>query len=88
MIYNRIKTEIKRHSCSIKEVALLVGMTESGFHKTLQKETLKVSTLEEIAKILKVPISTFFEEKPTIQASSEDVFSVLTQIVNERLNEK
>lgn len=43
-------------------MADLIGLTDSGFHLALKKDTLKVRDMQKIAEILNVDISEFFNE--------------------------
>jgi transcriptional regulator with XRE-family HTH domain len=61
MDYNFIKKLSKQRKLSIKELSAQCGMTEVGFHQSLNNMTLKVETLEKIAEILKVSVSVFFD---------------------------
>ncbi len=51
-----LKEKCKESGISIQELANKIGMSYSGLYSTLKNDTLKVSTLESIAEVLKVSI--------------------------------
>jgi len=57
-----IKNFCKSKLLTIKDLALKIGMTESGLHYTLKNNTLKVETLQKIAGVLDIPIGNFFNK--------------------------
>jgi len=59
---SKIKNLLKGKKITIDELALQVGYTRSGLNKSLNSGDLKVSTLEKIAKVLDVPVSSFFSD--------------------------
>ena len=48
---------------ALKNLAEKIGMTEGGFFQALRNKSLKVETLEEISKVLNVPLLTFFDNQ-------------------------
>lgn len=77
MYINRIKYLIKIKKRSINEVARLIGMSSTGFHAALNRDTLKVRDLYKIASILQVSIKYFFYEE---QESKQNLLSGESQI--------
>jgi len=68
MLYiSNLKSLIKSNRYSLKEMAELVGLTDSGFHLALKNNTLKVRDLEKISEILKIDVREFFSDDPTTQ---------------------
>jgi transcriptional regulator with XRE-family HTH domain len=61
-IENSIKELAKDEGITIKNLCSQIGMTEQGFATSLKNQTLKIETLEKIAKIFDVPLSYFFGE--------------------------
>ena len=62
MLYiSNLKSIIKFHRYSLKEISELIGLTDSGFHLALKNNTLKVRDLEKIAEILEIDICDFFK---------------------------
>ena len=60
VVYN-IKQLSKQQSISMRELAKRIGMTTTGFHRTLENGSIKVNTLFEIANALKVhPFQFYF----------------------------
>lgn len=62
MNYNLIKITAEKSSIAIKHIAEEIGMSETGLHAAIRNETLKIRDLENIAKVLSVPVSTFFDD--------------------------
>lgn len=62
MDYGAIKKIAKDKKISIKMLANLCNMTEAGLYQAMNNKTLKIEKLEEIADILAVPITIFFEK--------------------------
>lgn len=54
LINERILLECKAQKVSVKTLAAKVGMTEAGLYRSLKNDSLKVSTLIDIAKNLKI----------------------------------
>lgn len=63
MYINVIKELIKKRKTSQKEVANLIPISERQLGQSLMNGDMKVSTLIRIAEILKVPVTSFFNEK-------------------------
>lgn len=70
MYINTIKKLLKANKYTIKEIATLISLTETGLHLALKNDTLKVRDLFKIAEILDVPITDFFEEEETNSSMS------------------
>jgi transcriptional regulator with XRE-family HTH domain len=64
MNYDGIKKAAKAKKMSIKKLASLSDMTEAGLYQAMNNRTLKIETLEKIAKVLDVSVTSFFENKP------------------------
>ena len=64
-----IEKELERKNLTKKELIDSIGMTETGFYKMIQRNDIKLSTLEEIGKVLNIPIESFFVEleKKTVE---------------------
>ena len=58
-IENTIKEEAKIQGVTMKYICSQIGMTEQGLATSLKKQTLKLETLEKIAKVLNVDLSYF-----------------------------
>lgn len=59
-LFEKIKPLSKAKSITIKELSSKVGMTESGFYKSIKSNTLKVDTLLKVAEVLEVDVREFF----------------------------
>jgi len=62
LILNRIKLISEQNKLSIRKLCSELGITEVGFAKMFKNDSLKVATLDKIAKYFNVPVSYFFEE--------------------------
>jgi transcriptional regulator with XRE-family HTH domain len=73
MYINRLRELLKINKFTVKEIASLIPMTETGLHQTLKKNTLKVRDLEKIAEILGVSPAVFFDnDHETINITSRN----------------
>ncbi len=70
-VFERIKEVIKKEKKTFKEVSQNTSMGEKGFHNALNKETLKVKVLIEIAKYLNVEPEVFFVEEGVYSEKEE-----------------
>ncbi|NVO11693.1 MAG: helix-turn-helix transcriptional regulator [Bacteroidales bacterium] len=95
MNYNKIKELAESRKVTIKDLAIRVGYTEAGLHKAIRNKSIKVDSLENIAQILGVPISSFFDEtfvqspaKAELK-SSEKKYQITIQLkVDDEIKEK
>lgn len=55
----------KRQGLTQLQLAESIGITTTGYQKMIANEDVKVSTLEKIAKVFNVEISTFFGSENT-----------------------
>jgi len=62
MNYNKIRELLEQKNITIIYLCRKAKITYSGFVQMMDKETMKVDTLEKIALILEVPVSYFFDE--------------------------
>jgi len=62
MNYSKIKELCKQNDLELPMLASRIGMSTSGLYYSLDRKTLKVETLEQIANVFKVTVSVFFEE--------------------------
>lgn len=62
MYIDQLRHLIKVKRRSVNEVARLIGMSSTGFHASLNRDTLKVRDLYKIASVLHVNIKYFFTE--------------------------
>ena len=60
MDYKIITNQITSQKLSIPILAEKIGMSKRGLYAALKNKTLNVQTLEQIAQVLNVPISEFF----------------------------
>jgi transcriptional regulator with XRE-family HTH domain len=76
MNYNRIKKLMEDNKVTAQMLCANTKISISGFWKMLEKETMKVKTLEQIADYFNVSISYFFDD----DVSDNDKY----QIVNKK----
>lgn len=72
MIDKTVKKYCRQRGLTLKDLAVRIGMTETGLSRSLKKKSLKVKALEDIAKELDVPVRFFFEEGEKLEESLED----------------
>ena len=61
MNYNKIRLLTKERKLSIRKLCVQAGITDVGFRKMTEKNTMKIETLEKIAKALDVSPVYFFD---------------------------
>ena len=72
MIYIRkIKKLCEKRKIGIKDLALKIDMSPSGFYSALNENSLRVDKLLLIAEFFEKPIFYFFDEDPPINIISE-----------------
>jgi transcriptional regulator with XRE-family HTH domain len=82
-IKETIDREVKRKNLTKKEFAERIGMTEAGFYRLLKHNDMKLSTLEEMGKVLEIPVEKFFDnDEKTIQPKQKE-----NLVFNYELNE-
>ena len=70
MDYELVKRLIRANKSTVKKVAEAIGMTEPGLYKAFKNDSLTVNKLENIAKVIGIPVIQFFIED-TEQLDSE-----------------
>lgn len=63
MIYSKIKKLLTEENLSVPQLAEKIGMTKGGLYAAIENNTLSVKTLEKIAEVFNVPITSFFEDE-------------------------
>ena len=69
MDYNNLKNAIKSSNYTIRECATKVGMSETGFHQSLQRGTMTISVYEKICELLGVSPASFFDDASQLSIS-------------------
>ena len=69
MDYNNLKNAIKGSNLTIRECASKVGMSETGFHQSIQRGTMTISVYEKICELLGVSPSSFFDDASSVIVS-------------------
>lgn len=69
MDYNNLKNAIKGSNLTIRECASKVGMSETGFHQSIQRGTMTISVYEKICELLGVSPSSFFDDASSVTVS-------------------
>lgn len=74
MYLELIKTEAERRKIPFKRIAAGIGMSEGNLHRCVRENRIQAQDLENIAKILKVNISIFFDgqESAKIETHTSD----------------
>lgn len=62
MNYNKIRSLSEERKLSIRKLCIQTGITDVGFRKMIEKDTMKIATLEKIAGVLKVHPVYFFKD--------------------------
>jgi transcriptional regulator with XRE-family HTH domain len=66
MNYNKIKDLADQRKIKIIELSEKIGLSKTGLYKTISNKSMKVDTLEAIAKELNVSITQFFDDVMTV----------------------
>jgi transcriptional regulator with XRE-family HTH domain len=62
-VYQQITKYRKLRKITVKELAEMIGMSETGYHQMISKDSLKVKILFKIAEALKVHPALFFKDE-------------------------
>lgn len=62
MYYSKIKEVAKKKNISLKELALKINVSETGFHQSIRSESMRIDVIEKIAKELDVNVCVFFTD--------------------------
>lgn len=65
MNFNKIKFLSDEKNISLKKLCVEIDVTEQGLQKMFANNSMKIETLEKIAKVFDVPVSYFFDDKKT-----------------------
>ena len=63
MIYSKIKKILTDRNITVPQLAEKIDMTKGGLYAAIEKKTLSVKTLEKIAEVFDVSITSFFEDE-------------------------
>jgi len=84
VIEKNIRAEAKKQGIRLYVLASEIGLTEPGFYAMLNKESMKVKTLEKIAEVLQVPFALLIADmqdepvKPVEQTIQAPVVKIYT----------
>ena len=68
MNYKKLVDLLKEKNLSDNKIARIIDMTGTGYRDMLKNHTMKVDTLEKVAKHFNTPVSYFFDEQePEVQ---------------------
>jgi transcriptional regulator with XRE-family HTH domain len=65
MLEKNIRLKAKEKNMSIAEIIREIEMSEAGFYRMLENESIKVKTLIKISEVLDTPLTMFFQEPGT-----------------------
>lgn len=75
-IERNIRSYVKERGMSILDLVTEIEMTEPGFYKMLQNESMKIKTLARVAEVLQEPVVVFFHGYDNVKASENMAFGV------------
>ena len=90
MYIKNIKQEIEvfagKNNLTLMKFIDKLGMSKQGFYDMFSNDSMKVSTLMKIAKMMDVPVSYFFDEskKEVTEYEIDRVFNELKTLIKER----
>jgi transcriptional regulator with XRE-family HTH domain len=81
MNYSKIKFLADEKKITLKQICANVEITEQGLQRMFLNNSMKIETMEKIAKVLQVPVSYFFEDdnkevSKKINAGDNNVISI------------
>jgi len=81
MNYSKIKFLANEKKITLKQICANVEITEQGLQRMFLNNSMKIETMEKIAKVLQVPASYFFEDdnkevSKKINAGDNNVISI------------
>ncbi|MEI6122265.1 MAG: helix-turn-helix transcriptional regulator [Bacteroidota bacterium] len=85
MNISKLKNLLQEKKITYEHLASLIGMTRNGLSDAINKETLKISTLEKIANIVGVPVNYFFDDTINNINDQQGIYQI-TKGNNNRLN--
>jgi transcriptional regulator with XRE-family HTH domain len=62
MNYKKLKELVDKENLSQNKAAAAFGMSAPGYKEMLDNQTMKVETLEKVARHFNLPVSYFFDE--------------------------
>jgi len=62
MNYKKMVDLVKEQNLSDNKIARIMDMTGTGYRDMLKNHTMKVDTLEKVARHFNIPVSYFFDE--------------------------
>jgi transcriptional regulator with XRE-family HTH domain len=65
MNYKKLTDLVSEENLSDNKIARVMDMTGTGYRDMLKNKSMKVDTLEKVARHFKVPVSYFFDEDVT-----------------------
>ena len=63
MNYQKIEDERRARNLTLEDFANKIGVSQAGYNQMLRSQSMKIATLEKIAEVLQMPVSSFFEPK-------------------------
>ncbi len=85
----KIENLLAERKIHFQDLAGGIGMSRQGLKNSFNTDTLKVTTLIDIAKFFNVPINYFFDEKQKNAVDKDDVidevFDALKEVVKQQL---
>jgi len=85
MIGKKIKSLIEESGLKYADISQQLGISYQNLNRILNKESVETRYLFEIAKILNIPVISFFEDEPGGKMPYFDVDKILKE--NEKLKE-
>ena len=83
LIHNKIKLLVEQNKLSVRKLCSDLGISEVGFNKMFKAKSLKVSTLQEIAKYLNVPTYNLLGEEIEVKNNTYSLKDVNINHVKE-----
>lgn len=72
MNYNKIKEKCFELNISIKYLCQEINISEQGLNQMIRNQSMKIEVIENIAKVLDIPVCYFFEEDFKIQERKKE----------------
>lgn len=82
-----IKNLCEQQGRSLKQLAAESGMSEPNLHRCIRMNKIQASDLEQLSKLLGVPVNTFFDSSlPQPNASPEQMRNADLRLLQERVS--
>lgn len=84
MLGNKLKQAIESSAYSTEDIAAMIDMSSANLYRLYKKDSFEIKYLQQIAEILKLPISYFFDEEAYHSVSQVGIGNATGNIKNQK----